>query len=172
MPRSGVMLLYADVRQWYRYGEWQAALANAALRVVSWRDISAEVQRGMERNSAQIAAVIEASAGWPLPHALAPTSMRRVPRQRARAPVWESPAYRGLDNGHFSYRMYCLAKATSRSAAGRRTMDTDRRMQWNCGPRRVIDQHEAARLAKTSSRNQTAQTTTGDLKIRAVFCAK
>ncbi|MGZ4526443.1 MAG: hypothetical protein ACXVX7_08305 [Mycobacterium sp.] len=31
----GGMLLYADVRQWYRYGGWEAALANAALRVVS-----------------------------------------------------------------------------------------------------------------------------------------
>jgi fatty-acid O-methyltransferase len=99
--RPGGVLLYADVRQGYRCAQWEAALANAALRVVSWRDIGAEVRRGMERNSAQIAAVMDA---------LVPRFMRRVARQKA--PVRESPAYRRLDSGLMFYRMYCLAKAT------------------------------------------------------------
>jgi len=111
--RPDGVLLYADVRlRWDRYAQWEAALANAALRVVSWRDIGAEVQRGMERNSAQLAAVMEASAMWWVPDALVPRFMRRVARHRARRPVRESPAYRGLDSGQLSYRMYCLAKAT------------------------------------------------------------
>jgi SAM-dependent methyltransferase len=107
--RPGGVLLYADVWQWYGCAQWEAAMANAALRVVSWRDIGGEVQRGIERNWAQIAAVMEASAVfWPVPDALVPRFMRR----RALAPVRESPAYRRLDSGQLSYRMYCLAKAT------------------------------------------------------------
>jgi SAM-dependent methyltransferase len=48
--RPGGHFLYADARHAYDIADWQAALANAPMRMLSERDISAEVARGLEGN--------------------------------------------------------------------------------------------------------------------------
>jgi ubiquinone/menaquinone biosynthesis C-methylase UbiE len=98
--RPGGVFLYADTRVWFDCARWEAALAGApGLRVVSWRDIDAEVLRGMKLNSARMAAVMDR---------VLPGFWRRVARKRA----WESKIYRNLEVGRVLYRMYCLARAT------------------------------------------------------------
>ena len=58
--RPGGTFLYADARPRNECARWEAALAGApGLRVVSWREIDAEVLRGMELNSAQRRAVMD-----------------------------------------------------------------------------------------------------------------
>jgi ubiquinone/menaquinone biosynthesis C-methylase UbiE len=99
--RPDGMFLYADVRRQSECAQWEAALADArGLRVVSRRDINAEVLRGMELNSAQMEAVMEA---------LAPRFLRRQARKGA--PARGSVIYQNLESGYVSYRMYCLTKA-------------------------------------------------------------
>jgi ubiquinone/menaquinone biosynthesis C-methylase UbiE len=51
--RAGGHFLYADARHSLDIAEWQAALANAPMRMLSERDISAEVARGLENNLQQ-----------------------------------------------------------------------------------------------------------------------
>jgi SAM-dependent methyltransferase len=48
--RPGGHFLYADARHSYDIAAWQAAMADAPVRMLSRRDISAEVARGLERN--------------------------------------------------------------------------------------------------------------------------
>jgi fatty-acid O-methyltransferase len=97
--RPGGMFLYADIRQWFQCDEWEAALAGAkGLRVVSRREINAEVLRGMELNSANWA------AAWD-------RVMPRFLRPVTAAPVEGTLLYRDVQSGKQSYRMYCLAKA-------------------------------------------------------------
>jgi ubiquinone/menaquinone biosynthesis C-methylase UbiE len=48
--RPGGHFLYADARHSYDIDDWQAALANGPLRMLSQRNISAEVARGLEKN--------------------------------------------------------------------------------------------------------------------------
>jgi fatty-acid O-methyltransferase len=48
--RPGGHFLYADARHAYDIAGWQAALADGPLRMVSLRNISAEVARGLEKN--------------------------------------------------------------------------------------------------------------------------
>jgi fatty-acid O-methyltransferase len=100
--RPGGVFLYADARTWFDCARWEAALAGApGLRVVSWRDITAEVLRGMQLNSARMEAVMDR---------LLPGFLRRAYRKRA--PTWRSAVYRNLEVGRVSYRMYCLERAT------------------------------------------------------------
>jgi SAM-dependent methyltransferase len=51
--RPGGHFLYADMRFREGLAEWEQALASAPWQIQSVRDISAEVVRGMERNSAR-----------------------------------------------------------------------------------------------------------------------
>jgi SAM-dependent methyltransferase len=96
----GGMFLYADGRQRFDCARWEAALAGApGLRVVSWRDINAEVLRGIEQNSAQLQAVMDS---------LVPGFLRGLTRKEV--PVRESPIYRHVESGQMSYRMYHFAK--------------------------------------------------------------
>ena len=98
--RPGGVFLYTDVRRRSECAQWEAALADApGLRVVSHRDINAEVLRGMELNSAQMEAVMEA---------LVPRFLRHQARKGA--PAKGSVTYQNLERGHVSYRMYCLTK--------------------------------------------------------------
>jgi fatty-acid O-methyltransferase len=97
--RPGGMFLYADMRWQFQCPSWDAALADA-LRVVSWREIGAEVMRGMELNSAQMEAVMES---------IAPRFLRH--RARKGAPARGSVFHQVLQNGRMSYRMYSLTTA-------------------------------------------------------------
>ncbi len=100
--RPGGVFLYADTRPRNECAEWEAALASAPqMRVVSWREIDAEVLRGLELNSAQMQALVDS---------LVPGFLQRLARDGA--PARGSHIYRSLESGHITYRMYCLAKAT------------------------------------------------------------
>lgn len=57
--RPGGILLYADFRFKDDLSAWEAAMANAPLKMVQWRDIGAEVLRGMDCNAARSRALIE-----------------------------------------------------------------------------------------------------------------
>jgi fatty-acid O-methyltransferase len=98
--RPGGAFLYTDVRQRYECPRWEAALAGAdGLRVVSWREINAEVLRGIEHNSEP----------WgPVMDSLVPGFLRRVARQGA--PMQESWIHRSVASGRSSYRMYYFVK--------------------------------------------------------------
>lgn len=97
--RPDGVLLYADVRQSFQCAQWEAALAAApGMRIVSRREINAEVLRGMELNSSQWEAV------W---NRLVPRFLHPV----AAAPVEGAAIYRDVKNRQLSYRMYCLAAA-------------------------------------------------------------
>lgn len=99
--RPGGAFLYTDVRQRFECPRWEAGLAGEpALRVMSWREINAEVLRGIEQNSEP----------WgPVMDSLVPGILRRVARRGA--PMRESWIHRSLANGRSSYRMYYFAKA-------------------------------------------------------------
>jgi SAM-dependent methyltransferase len=97
--RPGGMLLYADLRWRYECAQWEAMLGAAPRRVVSWREINAEVSRGMERNSAQ----------W---QAMADGLVPRFVRPSRHGPA--NPAImRNLNNGRTQCRMYYLTKNES-----------------------------------------------------------
>jgi SAM-dependent methyltransferase len=98
--RPGGHFLYADARYRRHIAEWEAALANAPMRMLSQSDINAELMRGIERNSQEWPDVID----------------RRVLRflfglARDKVGVRASPVYRTLQSGRLSYRLYCFAKA-------------------------------------------------------------
>ncbi|GBE68197.1 phthiotriol/phenolphthiotriol dimycocerosates methyltransferase [Mycobacterium sp. MFM001] len=89
----GGRFLYADVRPAEQIPAWEADLAACPLRIVSWRDISDDVARGMEHN-AQLKA----------------HNMRYLPAPIAKRYV--ANACQSLRSEAGSYRMYCLARHT------------------------------------------------------------
>lgn len=95
--RPGGAFLYADVRQWFHCDQWEADLKAAGMRIVSGREINAQVLRGMELNTPQWKAV------W---DRLAPGFIRAV----GHSPAKGTPDYRDIESGKQSYRMYCLTK--------------------------------------------------------------
>lgn len=97
--RAGGDFLYADNRAERDIAEWEAALADAPMRLVSQRDIVEEVLRGMERNSPRTLELI----GRRLPRALQGMG-------RDVAGVQDSQFYRGLQRGEMTYRMYRFVK--------------------------------------------------------------
>lgn len=97
--RPGGAFLYADFRFREDVAAWEAALAAAPLRQRRSRDISPEVKRGMEENSARSTALIE----------------RHLPRflhglGRDFAGVRGSRLHIALDRGALSYRSYHFEK--------------------------------------------------------------
>lgn len=97
--RPGGVFLYADLRR-FDAPQWEAAIAGApGLRVVSRRDINAEVRRGLELNSVQTQALMER---------LWPRFLRRVGRHVAATEKGAAPQL--LQSGRLSYRMYHLVK--------------------------------------------------------------
>ena len=97
--RAGGHFLYADLRPRGRIADWEAALADAPMQLISVRDIGEEVLRGMERNWAPVLDLID----------------RRIPplfRGFARdiSGVQDSYAYNDLQRGGLLYRMYCFVK--------------------------------------------------------------
>lgn len=98
--RPGGMFLYADLRRQFDAPRWGAAIDGApGLRVVSWRDINAEVRRGLELNSVQTQALMER---------LWPRFLHRIGRHVAATEKGAAPQL--LQSGRLSYRMYHLVK--------------------------------------------------------------
>ena len=94
--RPGGHLLYADLRSDVRITEWEAALADAPIRLLSHADIKIQVLRGMKSG---------VEKNWPTPRLLA--YLRDVAREAA---AWRgSSLYRAMQRD-FAYRMYCFAK--------------------------------------------------------------
>ncbi|RDH76137.1 class I SAM-dependent methyltransferase [Mycolicibacterium moriokaense] len=95
--RPGGHFLYTDARATYRVADWELALANAPMRMLSQRAINAEVVRGMEMNLSQWQYVIDR---------VAPAFLRDYTR------AW-SPARRACEDlrgGGSAYRLYCFVK--------------------------------------------------------------
>jgi ubiquinone/menaquinone biosynthesis C-methylase UbiE len=97
--RPGGHFLYADFRGFLEYDDWDAALAATPLRMVSKREINADVLRGLDRNSTRYLSLVS----------------RRVPRVlqsfgRLFAGAPGTLMYRELQRGRLSYRMYHFTK--------------------------------------------------------------
>lgn len=97
--RPGGYFLYADLRPRYRLAAWEAVLADAPMRMLSHKIINAQILRGMDKNSQHWLDVIDRSF---------PTFLRGSARDIMGVPG--SWAYRALQCGDLSYRMYCFAK--------------------------------------------------------------
>ncbi len=92
--RQGGHFLYADGFYREDIADWEAALAGAPMRMISQRDISAEVVRGMEKNTPRLLDLIGRSRGFIRCAALEGSSV-----------------YKRMKTGGFVYRMYCFDKA-------------------------------------------------------------
>jgi ubiquinone/menaquinone biosynthesis C-methylase UbiE len=95
----GGHFLYADFRRRHGLAEWEAALADAPMRLLSRAVIDAEVLRGNEENA-------------PRKHDLIGRHGPAMPRGFARyASDVTDWAFNGaLQRGEFTYRVYCFAK--------------------------------------------------------------
>jgi len=95
----GGHFLYADFRRRHGLAEWEAALADAPMRLLSSAVIDAEVLRGNEKNA-------------PRKHDLISRHGPAMPRGFARyASDVTDWAFNGaLQRGEFTYRAYCFAK--------------------------------------------------------------
>lgn len=97
--RPGGRFLYADFRSYLDFSQWEAAMADAPLRLLSERVINAEVLRGLDNLAPRYLDLV----GHHLPAFLRPFG-----RLFVGAPG--SLMYRELQRGRLSYRMYCFAK--------------------------------------------------------------
>ncbi|MBV8350593.1 MAG: methyltransferase domain-containing protein [Mycolicibacterium sp.] len=97
--RPGGHFLYADFRGFLEFSDWDAALADAPMRLVSERDINAEVLRGMDKNSPRSLDLVNGHL---------PAFLHSFGRLFAGVPG--SLLYRELQRGRISYRMYCFTK--------------------------------------------------------------
>lgn len=97
--RPGGRFLYADIRYADEIASWEADLANIAMRLVSERDINAEVMRGLEKNR------FVDQINRRLPNI---AFLRGMANDYAGGPG--SLIYRRLGNGEASYRLFCFAK--------------------------------------------------------------
>ena len=95
----GGHFLYSDLRPRISIAQWEAALADAPMRMVSQREINAEVARAMEKNSQKWLDLIDRRLPAFL-HALA----------RAQTGVQGEKFYRAVQSGESSYRIYYFAK--------------------------------------------------------------
>jgi SAM-dependent methyltransferase len=97
--RPGGHFLYVDFRGFLEYDAWDAALAAMPLRMVSKREINADVLRGLDNNSARYLDLV----GRRLP-----VYLRPLGRLFAGAP--DTLMYKELQRGRLSYRMYHFTK--------------------------------------------------------------
>ncbi len=97
--RPGGVLLYADFRFSESFTAWENALENAPLRLMQSAEISAEVLRGMDRNSAYSQELLDRKL---------PGFMTKLGRDFAG--VTGSRVHAALQNGEVSYRSYCFRK--------------------------------------------------------------
>ena len=96
--RPGGHFLYADFRGFLEFSDWEAALADAPMQLLSERVINAEVLRGMEKNSTGYLELI----------GHLPVFLRSFGRLFAGVPG--TRIYRELERGRISYRMYSFTK--------------------------------------------------------------
>ena len=101
--RPGGHFLYTDVRPRVRIAEWEAALAEAPMRLISQRVINEEVMRGIEASQQEYAGDCWARSVAARRHFYDGLA-RRVNDLRA------STFYQALRSGENSYRMYCFNK--------------------------------------------------------------
>ena len=104
--RPGGYFLYADFRFSEDVSAWEHAIAHAPLVTVNSRDISADVLRGMDKNSPRSEALIA----------------RHLPKflhslGRDFAGIRGSRVYSALQQGALSYRSYCFQKAATLPSA-------------------------------------------------------
>ena len=97
--RPGGHFLYTDLRRREFAAEWEAALADAPMRLLSDRVVNAEVLRGMEKNTQRSLDLVDRHV---------PAFLRRFGREFSG--VQGSQAYRDLERAKLSYRMYWYAK--------------------------------------------------------------
>ncbi len=97
--QPGGHLLYADFRRRREVAEWESALADCQLRLLSSAAIDAEVLRGNEQNSSR-------------KHDLISRHGSAIPRGLTRyASDMTDWAFNGaLRSGEFTYRLHCFAK--------------------------------------------------------------
>jgi SAM-dependent methyltransferase len=94
--RPGGHFLYTDSRRHRAITEWETALADAPMRLISERAIEDEVKRGLRENSRRSLDVISHRA---------PTFVHGLIRYGIGALDWELRRA-----GGFAYRMYCFAR--------------------------------------------------------------
>jgi ubiquinone/menaquinone biosynthesis C-methylase UbiE len=97
--RPGGHFLYTDVRGRVRVAEWEAALADAPLRMLSHEDINEQVVRGLEKSWVRSKELINRHL---------PAFLNRFGREAASGPG--SGIYRALQSGEMAYRMYSFVK--------------------------------------------------------------
>ncbi len=97
--RPGGRFLYVDFRSYLDFSQWEAAMADAPMRMVSERVINPEVLRGLDNLAPRYLDLV----GHHLPAFLRPFG-----RLFVGAPG--SLMYRELQRGRLSYRMYCFEK--------------------------------------------------------------
>jgi ubiquinone/menaquinone biosynthesis C-methylase UbiE len=100
--RPGGHFLYTDVRPQVRIDEWEAALAETPMRLISQRVINEEVMRGIEntqQNTQRLLGPVSRRA---------PSSLQGLARRIN--DMQASTFYQTLRSGENSYRMYCFNK--------------------------------------------------------------
>ena len=102
--RRGGHFLYTDVRNTPDIAAWEAALADAPLRMVSERDINTEAALGLENTWNHY---------WrEVVNRRSPAILRRPTRTVGRALCYSNA--RKLREGEMSYRIYWFEKASKR----------------------------------------------------------
>jgi ubiquinone/menaquinone biosynthesis C-methylase UbiE len=97
--RPGGHFLYADFRRRQGVAEWEAALADAPMRLLAHEVIDGQVLRGNEKNAPRKHDLINRHK---------PAIARRLTRFGSDMTDW---AFNGaLRSGEFTYRVYCFAK--------------------------------------------------------------
>jgi ubiquinone/menaquinone biosynthesis C-methylase UbiE len=96
--RPGGYFLYTDVRTRARVTEWEAALAEAPMRLISERAIEEEVMRGLKKTDRMVGLVSHR----------APVFLQGLVRRVN--DMQTSTFYHALRSGDYAYRMYCFTK--------------------------------------------------------------
>jgi ubiquinone/menaquinone biosynthesis C-methylase UbiE len=96
--RPGGDFLYADLRPRAGIAEWETALAEAPMRMLSQQVINAQVLCGLEKNSLRIQDLINRL----------PTGLRSIGREYSGAEG--TRFYRALQREKYLYRMYCFTR--------------------------------------------------------------
>ena len=97
--RPGGYLAYCDIRPITEIDEWEAQLADSGLRQISHQEITPEVLRGIDRNTAKSKALVKRHM---------PPGLRYAGNNFIG--TTGSPMYKLMAGGDISYRMYCFIK--------------------------------------------------------------
>jgi SAM-dependent methyltransferase len=97
--RPGGHFLYTDLRPRFLIAEWEAALADAPMRLLSRADINVQILRGWDKSSPPIQDLFSRHA---------PTFLRGLVRDAFGASA--SKVRHALESGEFAYRMYRFGK--------------------------------------------------------------